>query len=336
MSELTLPPTCNTELPAHLSIPCSSPVKTARKPTTGIVLIAAGHPDYGHRAYNLLISLKHQSPEIPVAVITMGSALKGLDRHQRARFDLIIDADPALADGTNSKGQKVKNYFQLKLNLYTLSPFKRTLYLDADVIWAKRAPVSEYLMTLEDVPFTMINEGHSPMLGEFKGNPKYTHWAKREDIAQAYCDVPGFLDSRLYQLRSELIWFVRNKENAKFFRTALQVLKEMKVSPERLGGGIPDELCFNIAAAICQHYPHEEKYCPIFWHYVHGRPESGKRTVLLNKFYAVSMGGNAVPDDVRSLYNGLADFHAKAQGIQPWKSKPENDKKAGLRNRAVI
>ncbi len=338
MSKATISADIALDSAESLPIKKSKGQKQADPMETGIVLIAAGDPIYGQLAANVLITLKSQSPEIPVALITSGRALVRLSQDIIRRFDHIIKVDDLnLTDDINLKGQRFQNYFMLKLNIYNLSPFKKTLFLDVDMAWGMKAPVSELLEIHKDSTFQMICEGYTDLVGEDTSGKKYTHWASREDIAAAYGDIPGFLNSKLPKLRSECIYFTKSKENAKFFKTALRVAREKKVVAKRLSGGITDEMCFNIAAAICKHYPQDEKFCPVYWHYSHGLPISGKRSVFLRDFYAVSIGGVFIPGPVRDMYNGLVKHHAALLGIPaPWVSTEQNDKKEVLPQRIAL
>ena len=59
----------------------------------GIVLIALKDNYYARAAYNLVLSLRFHSPEIPVALVYSGDSISYLNEVQRAEFSHLIVAE---------------------------------------------------------------------------------------------------------------------------------------------------------------------------------------------------------------------------------------------------
>ena len=59
----------------------------------GIVIIALGYPLYGNAAFNLALSLKNTSPEIPIALVYEPNAISKLSSRELTYFDEFIKLD---------------------------------------------------------------------------------------------------------------------------------------------------------------------------------------------------------------------------------------------------
>lgn len=280
----------------------------------GIVIIAGGAAYYGNMAAHLAMSIKATDATVKIQLLHHGAALNQLNQQELGLFDTITPI-PEHARTSTETGIDKADYFRTKLYLYELSIFKKTIYLDADMIWGKR-PAGELFKQLAPLEFTMTNEGSCKMDGTEDGtNKKYTFWMKREAIVSAYMNEPGFLKGKLYQLRSEFIYFEKNEKSRSFFEAAIKVRNELKVVGLKLANRIPDETSFVIAAAMTGCYPHQDQYSPVHWWYIHGLPYGQERGGLLRQYFAFSMGGFRNPKEVRELYKALLQQHAAAIGI---------------------
>lgn len=196
-----------------------------------ILLIAFGKPGYAKAAYNLAFSLKHFSPDIPITIFHDG-ILDSLPEEKKIYFDEIRHlekADPA----------------KIKSQIYDISPFEETLYLDVDGI------------ALKDI---------SPLIAELKKHNYYTHvvgehklsdgnkmssmlWAYADDIVSHYgLDKETILPAT----NSSIVWFKKCDE----VKNLYEQLKSNLANPIPLknlryqwGGTQPDELYLNIALA---------------------------------------------------------------------------------------
>ena len=103
----------------------------------GIVLIATGHANYGMLAHNLAMSLSCNT-DLPITLACDASGGSHLHAVHRLLFDKIIDV-PQKMTHTNGMFNGVK----AKLYLNELTPYKETLFIDADTIWCPKKRVEE-------------------------------------------------------------------------------------------------------------------------------------------------------------------------------------------------
>lgn len=196
-----------------------------------ILLIAFGKPGYAYAAYNLAFSLKHFSPNIQITIFHDG-VLDRLPPEKKTYFDTIErleKADPA----------------KIKSQIYDISPFEETLYLDVDGI------------ALKDI---------TPLITELKKHNYYTHvvgehklgesnkmssmlWAYANDIMAHY----GLhKDTVLPATNSSIVWFKKCDEVKNLYEQLKQNLSNpipLKNLRYQWGGTQPDELYLNIALA---------------------------------------------------------------------------------------
>lgn len=267
----------------------------------GIVIVACGHPYYGRLAYNLALSVKAVDSDFPIACIHSESSLSHLSEDRRKVFDHFI-----LLPGGHG--------FGCKLHLDVLSPFEQTLYLDADMAWMPKRRPEELFEELEQFEFTSITEGHT----EDK-SPKYYFWADPEEIRAKYK-----VNGRIYQWRSEVMYFKRTARVKKMFSKAREIYSNPDLkSIIRFGNQVPDELAINIACAIYDIHPHIYKWCPALWPRLHGNNGASGADVY-SKYYLLSCGSNYATGDLKKLYNEIlksAAFKMKTQHIFPLMDK---------------
>jgi len=241
----------------------------------GIIIIATGHPNYGNMAYNLACSIKSVE-DMPVAVVWSDTSLSHLTAEQIRMFDHKIELPEGYRTG-----------FGVKLHLDQLTPFKKTLCLDADMLWLGKSP-SELFESLDGVPFTCITEGDSD-----SPNPKYYFWAEPVEIKEMYqVDwVP--------QTRSEAIYFEK-KDVFKFCRRLHPEI--MLKTIRKLGEWIPVELYFNIALAKLNIRP--DKFMPAYWSRLHNEIMPNL-SVLYNEYFLLSFGSNAASPIMKRTYDNV-------------------------------
>lgn len=257
----------------------------------GILIFAIGHPYYGRYAFNLAVTIKAVE-DIPIAVVQDSTGLSHLDDYQKAVFDKTILAD-------------IKPGCGAKLHAYDLSPFEKTLLLDADMLWLPVHKPSELFDQLKGVEFTGITEGSTD-------NPSshYFYWAQIEEIREKY-NITG----TVHQWRTEVMYFERSEKLKAMFEDAKGIhadhgLKSVKPFAE----GIPDELSINIAAAKHELSPHKPNWQPSYWPqlYQNRVPEFG---TLYREYYLLSAGGNMNTENVKRLYNTLVKAQAPKVGL---------------------
>lgn len=257
----------------------------------GIIIFAIGHPYYGRYAFNLAVTIKAVE-DIPIAVVHDATGLSHLDDYQKSVFNKMILAD--LKPGCGAK-----------LQSYDLSPFEKTLLLDADMLWLPVQKPSELFEKLKGVEFTGITEGSTD-----SPSAHYFYWAKIEEIREKY-KVTG----TVHQWRTEVLYFERSEKVAAMFEDAKSIHKDHGLtSVKPFAEGTPDELSINIAAAKHELNPHKPNWQPSYWPQLHQNriPEPG---TLYRDFYLLSVGGNMNTENVKKFYNTLVKAQAPKVGL---------------------
>lgn len=253
----------------------------------GIVIIATNHPYYGRMAYNLAVSIK-SAQDIPVALCYRSTAINHLTDEQRLIFDQLILLPESMPSG-----------FGTKLYLDELSPFEKTLYLDADMLWLPYRKPYELFKELEGVCYTGITEGKT---GDV--NHGYYFWADEKEIREV------FRTPEVYQWRSEVIYFEKGSE---VFSKARAIDAGQLRSVKKFANQIPDELYLNIATSVMGIAPHKYKWTPAYW------PRLHKDVVPadLSNYYLISFGSNFTPVRIQQYYKNVLTSACNKLGIRP-------------------
>src|SRR4051812_2247177 len=266
----------------------------------GLLLIAAGHQNYGKMAAVLAASLKAIAPEIPIHLAYTESAIASLTESEMKLFDskAVIPEKYYLNKGNTE-------YIRTKMYMYNLSPFKETIFLDCDMIWLSKSPAALFEQ-LKEVELTFSNGGYHTT----------SIWGDVEEIKQVY----GI--DKIYDIHSEFFYFKKGDVAKNFFKEAQGIYNNLKVKATTFAGAIPDELPFLIAAETTSTAPHQMPFLPIFWR---GRNKSLMHPYQRAKlWYAISMGGNSNHPFEVTDYNNLAMAAYQKMGLQypyKWKHK---------------
>lgn len=274
-----------------------------KEKTKGVVTIATGHPYYGRMSYNLACTLKAAEPDLQVAVIFEGRALSHLSENQIKIFDQVIEL-PA----------HIKTGFGPKLYLNELSPFDETLYLDADMLWLPNKKPSDLISEFTGIEYTGITEGYYDLATDSRefANSIYYFWAEPLEIKEVY----KLSEGKLYQWRSEVIYFKKTARINKFFKKAQAIHRNSKLkSQTKFGDQIPDELGINISAAINDIHPHAFKWTPAYWHKLH-KDVVPDLVSLSNNWYIISFGGNFINGSATKIYDQIMKVTMNKLGIQ--------------------
>lgn len=265
----------------------------------GILIVAVNNPMYGRTALNLAVSIKAVDKEWPVALIADDVAISHLNDAQRDVFDKIIHAPGA----TELKAGA-------KLLAYKHTPFDHTMVIDADNLWLSAHAPAHVFQSLEGTPFTAITEGfiHGK---DVKLNAAYPIWAHYDDIKKAY-KLDG---KRMYQWRTEIMYFEKSKVAEQLFSKALEIFKKPKVAHTVWDGGVPDELAVNIAAAITGVEPHEFNWQPTYWAQKHGGRVLPIH-MIQKDYFVFSTGGNQATPAIQKTYNIIAAASHRRIGLQ--------------------
>lgn len=274
----------------------------------GIIILATGNPYYGRMAWNLALSIKAVDSDFPVAIVKDGKSLSHLSEKQVEIFDHIIEADGIAGFGA-------------KLHMDLLSPFEKTLYLDADMAWLPKYSPRDLIRTLKEVDFASITEGYSDPAGD-DANPKYYYWAEAVEIRQVY-NLPI---ERIYQWRSEVMYFTRSERVTGMFSKAREIYANPGLKTIAMfGNHIPDELAINIATALTNIEPHVYKWKPAYWPRLHGE-HLPPFEALYSAYYALSCGSNVSSMSTKKMYDRIikaAAYKLKTKHVFPLLSKRE-------------
>lgn len=258
-------------------------------PNKGILILALGSPYYGRMADALARSIRFHS-SIPICL----AHADGGKPSDVSIFDEVIEIPKEYYETWH------KEYFRAKIWLDKLTPFKQTLYLDADIIWLphKLANITTLLDQVKDVDFAMPYRSKSSL------NKDGSDWCDLKELKHKY----KFKDQTYYNVSSELIWFKKGD----IIRRARKHYDTLKVKLKHyVGSSIPDELPYSIALMEKDQKPNEfENWRPVYWENVERKhPQIGQP---LPGFFAYSMGGARTQSSQKRYYDNLAQFY-KAQ-----------------------
>lgn len=265
---------------------------TKIKPTTqGILVCAIGHPYYAHMAFNLAVSLKFNSPHLPIAILHDGSSLSAIKDYVSI-FDKVIQLKPEHLAGVHGKDN-----FKFKLHLDELTPFDRTLFLDVDMIWNPTKTPDSLFKELKGTQFTISNRGTT-------SENLTSGWAKITDITNHY----GI--DRIHDIASEFIYF---EGKPTVFAKAREVYNDNAIEVKDFGEGKPDEVYLSIAMALTKTKPHQTPWHPTYWQGFHFKKVWNQK--YIQSHYATSTGGAFVQHNIKKIYDNLITHYSNRMGV---------------------
>lgn len=288
------------------------------KQEQGILLLAIGHPYYGRMAYNLAMSIKAIDASVHITLVYTEGAIAHINQRNMWIFD------------NKMPYPQTEKPFGVKLELYDLTPYDRTLYIDVDTLWVNKESPAKLFEQLNGIPFTGITEGMHDYEDPSKSDPskKYFFWADLEEIKKVY-PLESWSDAKkvIYQWRSEFIYFEKCEEAEELFIVMKNVYKNAdKLQSIRMfADHIPDELAINIAAAMAGIHPHIYKWRPSFWDRLNG-DNMPPIEALQSSYYIISCGSNASGGALKRIYNRVTAacaYRLKLQHVFPLISKKE-------------
>lgn len=254
--------------------------------TKGIIIVALQHPYYGKMAYNLCVSLQIHEP-VDVTLVYDDAAISHLSEAQMTFFSKKIKMPYSF---TIQKGKiEILKY---KTLLNELSPYDKTIFLDADTLWNPSRRVQNLFDELKDVDFTIANRGYTK---EETGMAGFSLWANIEEIRAAH-GISSYLDAS-----SEFIYWRKSEKADEIFALAKEIFETDPVTYRQFAGGKPDEPSFSIALSKLDFAPHKTPFYPSYWFY-HTPQKYPSRTEILGSCWFLSFGGNQANKYLRKLY----------------------------------
>ncbi len=222
----------------------------------GVVIIANGSPIYGAMALNLAVSIKCNDPFAKIALIYTDSAIPSLSEGRNQQLyqkwiDYLIECPSNLLKW----GVDTNHYIWPRLYIYELSPFKRTLYLDADSIIMRSKRASQLLDSVKGREYAVQYSERYPIDSEGGW------WVKCADLLSAY----GRCSEHVYEVNGFVSYFARSEDNEAYFALAREIVSNPKTSCLSFRGAIGDETAQVTATFIMDRRPTEPRFAPILW-----------------------------------------------------------------------
>jgi hypothetical protein len=250
----------------------------------GIVILALNHSYYARMAYNLAASIRQPSNGFTNICLIHDGTLDSLYPAQQYLFNKREKMD----------GKEADNPFYCKLNLFDMSPFEETIYLDADMVWLPNKPPSQLFDELSKYDFAIANRGY------LTDSDPYD-WADQKTFKQEY------KIRHLLSCSSEVIYFKKNEKVKELFESAKDFYNTNTIVNKTIGGHQPDEPAFSCAinkSKLKMLVP----FTPSYWN---KNNVNYKRPQDINKeFYLMSMGGKENPTYIRQHYDNLLKFYS--------------------------
>lgn len=248
----------------------------------GILLIATGDKYYMDLAINLAVSIKANS-SLPIHLVHSDNGSTYIQKSEQLFKSITVIQDYILP-------------FGLKTQLYRLSPFDATLYLDVDMLILPGTDLEKCMNDLSGTSFAIINKYHKEDV---------SIWSDPKELRQ----LTGNQEPGMYHYFSECIYFEKNDETEKYFKEVKQAYEEPGIEYKKIANQMPDELAYTIASMRTGIVPHSKDWCPIFWH-LRNRKDTHLQIYQLNKKYiAYSVGGNMLPQYVKASYDNLLTLY---------------------------
>jgi hypothetical protein len=197
--------------------------------TTGILLIMVGSNRlYQHWAENLVTTIRHIHPTMPIRIVTSGMYLQ-------PRYAEGVTYVTANANHYNHAGRFAPGKIKLHMDMY--SDFDRTIYLDVD---------GAVINDLEKAADCFGEVG-------IQCTARYTHedttwkcqWASLEQVREWYELPPTYM---IPELNSSFVVWSKGEVAERFFAQARANFKE-DYNGQNWGRTFPDELAFNVSFA---------------------------------------------------------------------------------------
>lgn len=284
--------------------------------TKGVLLIATGHSNYIKMAFNMALSLRVTNPGCLIALAHSKGLNELLSQNEKTYFDKFIEIP---SEFYTYKGDT--EHAMVKTRMYELSPWDHTLYFDVDTVWFNTKKIEDLFNSLEGEAVSFQCREKFDIQTEWG-----CLWNVKQGGLKAIREIYNITDNRdIYELQSSMMYFEKGEIARNFFETAHDCYIKRPFEFFTWANGIPDELVFNIATALCNIKLKTFPYTPLYFiDYAHPR----ERTKIMDNYYALSMAGNWLPNPVVEFYNSLVKWNytrhqAHIRFPYLWKNKKE-------------
>lgn len=266
----------------------------------GVVIIALGYPLYGNAAFNLALSLKHTSPDVPIALVFEPNSISKLTKRELTYFDHFIELPESFY---TVDGKKQYQRAKLCVNLVTNHKdigWDYTIYMDADNMWFDK-PVTWLFGQLCKRDFYIGCNGNYNVATNKYTNTGYTYWAAKDDV-KSVCRYHN-IEKSLPQTISGFLYFKNGPKADETFRKAREVYDDPKAPTITWANGKPDEYCMNIALGQ-EDYTQEEAHI-FYFDKING---SLREDAVKQRFWGFATGGNSVNSRLVHWFNQRVNY----------------------------
>jgi hypothetical protein len=199
----------------------------AAKPGDGYIVLASGPRQYIEMAINLAASIKVMDPERPICLVHDAGA--DLPPGARALFDdfASLIPDPLYPNVMN------------KIRLFDLSPYERTMYVDADCLLVRRNV---------DVWWDMASTNYFSITGDKRTSGEWKGFRIEDVLRQEDAEY-------LIQMNAGVFYFDRSSQAQDFFQGLNEFyLRRREFLNIGLHRGVPsqtDEVYFGVYMGLC-------------------------------------------------------------------------------------
>jgi hypothetical protein len=247
----------------------------------GVLLIAIGNPIYIKMAYNLALSIRANEPMINITLIHDDSISK-IDDICKTVFNKLIPTQET-------------NPFYLKLTINQLTPYDKTIYLDADMVNVKGFSIA----TLFDQP--------QPFVIANRGIILHNDWEQ--------------VDEPTLNVSSEFIYFEKCEKVDKIFNNAIEHYVN-DYEGRTIGGFRPDEPSIVHGIKSIKYKLKEMPYHPTYWV---GNSKVFVSAEAIKKTYPfLSMGGNRIELRIQQLYDSIMKHYGFIMSMPYYKHQNKN------------
>lgn len=271
----------------------------------GILLLATGNSLYGKLAFNAALSIKAGDPTIKIALVCDKSAISELKENHISFFNHMYEI-PKQCIELNGK----PHHFKAKTHLYDLTPFEKTLFIDADTLFNQNKKVSWLFGELDSFDFCVPNNGcYDPKTGRSDSH-NYLWWDAKKDVncIRDYYKLVNLMP----QTNTTLIYFKKSETTEKIFKKATEIYCDEKAPKQLKKWGYADEFCFNVSMSLNNILPHKLQWHPIYIHFINKNLREQK---IFNDYWGLTNGGHLTNTSLIKIYNRLVNAYCLQMSV---------------------